>query len=73
MANAFAYGAKKYGDGTWRSVPAAEHLNMAMSDIIDWKAGIQGKPLLIDAALHVVFAVSIAISRSSSPSEYQKK
>ena len=72
MASAYAYGAKKYGDGTWRNSSSADHLGVALQNIVDWKNGRRDQPLLADAALRVVFAVAIAVQQGSHPSEYQK-
>lgn len=72
MAAAFAYGAKKYGEGTWRQLTAGEHLEKALTDIVAWKRGTIDKPVLIDAALHVVFAAMIALSVGAQPPEYKK-
>ncbi len=72
MASAFKYGAQKYGDGTWKDRSAGDHLEDAVKDIIAWKRGDITSPLLVDAALHVVFAVAVAINQGQSPQEYKK-
>jgi hypothetical protein len=73
MASAFRYGAQKYGDGTWRNVPAGDHLEAAVKDIVGWKQGDVTSPLLVDAAMHVVFAVAVAMAAGKSPEEYTKQ
>lgn len=73
MANAFAYGARKFGDGTWKQLSAGDHLESALNNIIAWKRGDTGQPVLVDAALRIVFAVAVAISQGQQPEEYKKQ
>lgn len=72
MASAFAYGARKFGDGTWKQFSAGEHLEMALNNIVSWKRGETGQPVLVDAALRIVFAVAQAINAKQQPEEYKK-
>lgn len=72
MADAFAYGARLYGNGTWREMSPGDHLEMAVLNIIDWKTGETAKPVLVDALLRVAFAVYLAIQKGTHPAEYEK-
>lgn len=73
MAAAFKHGTEKYGDGTWRDQSPVAHLEAALKDIVAWRNGDVTSPLLVDAALRVVFAVAVAISQGDAPKEYSKK
>lgn len=69
MAQAFAYGVKRFGDGTWREFHAGEHLDFAVRDIADWKCGQKDWHALVDAALRLAFAVAQVVP---SKAEYKK-
>ena len=72
MAAAFAYGAKKWGEGSWREQDANDHLSIAVADIMAFRRGGIDRPYLVDAALRVAFAVAVAVERKQQPAEYKK-
>lgn len=72
MSDAFAYGARLYGDGTWRTLSAGEHIEIGVENIIRWQSGETAKPVLVDALLRVAFAVYLAVQKGSQPAEYKK-
>lgn len=72
MADAFRYGATKFGDGTWRTTSSAEHIDAALRNIVAWKNGDTTQPQLVDATLRMAFALAQAISGGTTPKEYVK-
>jgi hypothetical protein len=73
LAAAYRYGVEKHGDGTWKELTAAEHLEKAISDINAWRSGdATNKPVLVDVALRTLFALSIALTYGQTPTEYKK-
>lgn len=69
MASAFVYGAKKFGDGTWRNFTAAEHIDLALHELAAWKRGVRDWHALVDAALRMAFAVAQVVPEKA---EYKK-
>jgi hypothetical protein len=72
VAEAYRYGMTKHGDGTWKELSANEHMDKAVNHLVAWKEGAVDKPVLIDAALRILFAASVAITENLSPTKYVK-
>lgn len=73
IAAAYRYGVEKYGDGTWQDVPPSEHLEKAVNNIERWRKGeANDDPVLVDACLRLMFAVSQALTYGLLPSNYRK-
>lgn len=73
VSQAFAYGASKYGNGTWKNDNVGTHLIKAIDDINAWRGGSKDKALLADAGLRVLFAICLAIANGTHPKEYVAK
>jgi hypothetical protein len=73
LADAYQYGVEKYGDGTWKDMTASEHIDKAVAHMVAWKKGETKEPVLIDAALRILFAASIAITYNMAPTTYEKQ
>jgi hypothetical protein len=73
MADAFRYGASKYGDDTWKNLSANEHIEKGLEDISQWRAGNKAHSVLIDACLRFLFAASVAVTNGEMSKSYVAK
>lgn len=74
VAAAYRYGVEKYGDGTWQELTPTDHIEKALGNIERWRKGeTKEDPVLVDACLRLMFAVSLAITQGIVPQKYVKE
>jgi hypothetical protein len=74
LAAAYRYGVEKYGDGTWQDAIPSDHIEKALGNIERWRKGDTGDdPVLVDACLRLMFAVSVAVTNGIVPNQYIKE
>lgn len=69
VAQAYAYGMKKYGDGEWKKKDVSFHLEKATKHMVAWKRNDAKPIILVDACLRLMFAAYIALA-GTDPEEY---
>lgn len=57
VAEVFDFGAKKYGDTNWYSLPASDHYNHILGHLTAWKAGDESEDHLGHALCRIMMLI----------------
>jgi hypothetical protein len=61
VAAVLASGAARHGEGNWRKIPVADHLNHALVHLLAWQAGDRSDDHVAHAAMRLLFALELQL------------